>query len=231
MATYNGEMFIKEQLSSILLQLSDGDEVVVSDDGSSDHTLDVVASFGDSRVKVVLNNGPHGVVPNFENALRATTGDVVFLADQDDVWPDNKVKVCLEALNGADLVVHDLKFMDADGNLSDNGFFESRHSKSGFWRNLYKNGFMGSCMAFKKEVKEYALPFPKGILWHDMWIGLMAECKGKTLFIPQQLLWYRRHGLNASPTGEHSSFPFSKQLQYRWRMFYNAIFRFVSKVF
>ncbi len=223
MATFNGGRFIHEQIASILPQLSVGDELIVSDDGSSDNTLQEIANFTDSRIRLVRNTGPHGVVPNFENALRMVKGDVVFLCDQDDVWAPNKVELCMKALEHSDLVVHDLLFVDSEGNRSAGGFFESRNSGSGFWKNLYKNSFMGSCMAFKKYILDFALPFPKDILWHDMWIGLVAERKGRTTFIPERLLYYRRHGSNVSPTGDKSSFTFMKQLQYRWSMLVNVL--------
>ncbi|MBO4333508.1 MAG: glycosyltransferase [Aeriscardovia sp.] len=225
LAAYNGGIYIHDQIASILPQLSTGDELIVSDDGSSDNTMQVVAAFNDTRIKLVENKGPHGIVSNFESALRMVRGDIVFLCDQDDLWTPNKVQVCLKALENADLIVHDLMFLTADGCVSDVGFFKSRNSGPGFWKNLYKNGFMGSCMAFKRSVLDFALPFPKDILWHDMWIGLMAERKCKTLFIPEQLLYYRRHGDNASPTGDKSSFSLLKQLHYRWVMLKNALKR------
>ena len=80
-------------------------------------------------------------------------------------------------------------------------------------------------MAFKSNLLNYILPFPKHILWHDMWIGLTAEKKGKTFFIPDILLYYRRHGENASPTSEKSSFSRLQQILYRLQFLYYTIFR------
>lgn len=225
LAAYNGGKYIQKQVASILPQLSEGDELIVSDDGSSDDTLQVLAEFCDSRIKVVQNTGEHGIVRNFENALRQVKGDYVFLSDQDDIWLPNKVEWCLKSLEHATLVVHDLKFLYADGTVSTEGFFKSHGSGPGFWKNLYKNSFMGSCIAFRRSVLDYALPFPKKVLWHDMWIGLVAERKGKTVFLPEQLMLYRRHGNNASTTGEESAFSFAKQLQYRWVMLVNVLKR------
>lgn len=225
MATYNGAKYIEAQLSSILPQLSAEDEVVVSDDGSSDDTLQRIASLNDVRIRVFSNEGKHGVVGNFENALKQTKGDVIFFCDQDDVWTPNKVEVCLKALQSADLVVHDLDFCDENGQVFGNGYFSIRNSGPGFFHNLYKNGFMGSCMAFTRRVKEAALPFPENILWHDMWVGLVAERKFNTVFLQDRLLRYRRHGNNASPTGESSDFSIGKRFSYRWTMLYNVLMR------
>ena len=225
MATYNGERFICEQLKSILAQLSEDDEVIVSDDGSKDGTLDIVDSLNDSRVKVFRNEGRHGVVPNFENALKHSSGDIIFFSDQDDVWSEKKVEVCLKALENADLVVHNSDVIYEDGGHENEDFFLLRRSGSGYWKNLYKNSFVGSCMAFRSEVKKYVLPFPKHILWHDMWIGLMVEKHGRTKFIDEKLLFYRRHGENASATSEKSYFSKGKQIRYRLEMLYYTTIR------
>lgn len=219
-ASYNGEKYIKEQLDSILCQLNAGDEVVVSDDGSNDTTICVLESYHDERIKIFKNSGRHGIVPNFENALKHSSGDYIFLSDQDDIWNGEKVKRCIDALKGADLVVHNSIVVFEGGNMADIDFFHLRNSRGGYWKNLFKNSFMGCCMAFRKEVKEYVLPFPKHILWHDMWIGLMVEKYGRTKFINDQLLYYRRHGDNASATSEISGFSRWLQVKYRLQMLY-----------
>lgn len=224
MATYNGEKYIREQVESILCQLGPEDEIVISDDGSKDHTIQIVDSL-DKRIKIILNEGKHGVVSNFENALKHSSGDYIFFSDQDDIWSPDKVERCLHALENADLVVHNSRVFFEDDSQPEGDFFIMRNSGSGFFKNLYKNSFVGSCMAFKKEVKSYVLPFPEHILWHDMWIGLMVEKKGKTKFINDQLLYYRRHGNNASATSESSTFSLAFQLKYRLQMLWYTLFR------
>ncbi|MCD8291094.1 MAG: glycosyltransferase, partial [Prevotella sp.] len=91
-ATYNGEKYIEEQIRSILSQLSDNDEVIISDDGSHDQTLSLIQSIGDKRIKIFQNEGRHGFKYNFENTLKKVQGDYIFLCDQDDVWLPNKVQ-------------------------------------------------------------------------------------------------------------------------------------------
>ena len=224
-ATYNGGKYFKKQLDSILTQLGNIDEVIVSDDGSKDETIKVIDSFRDDRIKIYHNDGPHGVVPNFENALRHAKGDIIFFSDQDDIWAENKVEVMVKALEDADLVVHDALIMDKDDNVSDVNYYSLRPPHEGFWKNLYKNCFVGSCMAFRASLLPKVLPFPKHILWHDMWIGLMASKIGRVKFIDDKLLYYRRHGDNASPTGEKSTFSVGKQLEYRLQMLYYTAVR------
>ena len=225
MATFNGGKFIREQVMSILPQLGEDDEIIVSDDGSSDETINILNSFQDRRIKVIANKGRHGIVPNFENALKNSCGDYIFFSDQDDIWNINKVNTCILALKDADLVVHNSRILFERNCSKELDFFQWRHSGPGYWKNLYKNTFVGSCMAFRKEVKGYALPFPKHILWHDMWIGLITEKHGVTKFINDQLLYYRRHDGNASTTCSSSSFSRWTQLKYRIQMFYYTLNR------
>ena len=91
MATYNGERFVVEQLASILPQLAPEDEVVVIDDKSSDSTSELVAGFGDARIRLIEHQERQGVVCSFEDAVRSASGDILFLCDQDDIWAPDKV--------------------------------------------------------------------------------------------------------------------------------------------
>ncbi|MDR0620012.1 MAG: glycosyltransferase, partial [Bacteroidales bacterium] len=114
MATYNGEKYIKEQLDSILCQLGMDDELIISDDGSTDKTLEIIQHYQEPRVKILSNVKRHSIIGNFENALIHAKGDYIFLADQDDVWTSDKVNVVLAALATTDLVVSDCTVVDGD---------------------------------------------------------------------------------------------------------------------
>ncbi|GAB4015098.1 glycosyltransferase family 2 protein [Spirosoma koreense] len=204
MATYNGALFIEEQIISILNQLSDDDELIISDDGSTDSTISLIESFCDPRIHLVINPRYGSAVRNFENALRHAKGKVIFLSDQDDIWYPDKVEVLLKDLNHYDLVLTDCRVVDEQGHTLSESFFASRGSQLGFWRNLWKNSYMGCCMAFNRKVLTYALPFPKHIHMHDWWIGLLTELHGTSYFRNQPLIQYRRHKANVSPTSEGS---------------------------
>ena len=95
-ASYNGGTFIHQQLSSILYQIGENDEVIVSDDGSTDNTVSVIKSFHDKRIRIIDGPGQASPVMNFENVLNAAKGDYIFMADQDDVWLDGKVTICMD---------------------------------------------------------------------------------------------------------------------------------------
>lgn len=208
MAAYNGESYISEQLLSILSQLREGDEIVVSIDPCTDKTLSVVNTLAriDSRIKVYEGLGK-GLIKNFENSISRCTGDVIFLSDQDDVWQPDKVETVMNHFNaGADLVLHNCKVVDSMLGEIHPSFFELNKSAPGFVKNIIKNSYMGCCMAFRKELVPMFMPFPEKIPMHDQWIGLIAQrCSAEIVFEDKPLLLYRRHGANASETGgEHA---------------------------
>lgn len=202
MASYNGERFILEQLTSILSQLGKDDELIIVDDASHDSTSAIIAEIGDRRIKMLRNPTNKGIVASFEIALRNATGEIIFLSDQDDIWSPlkvNKVLTVFETFPDATLVITDVSLIDGGGNL----LLQSRQTKqpfrSGLLPNLVKNGYTGCAMAFRRAVLEYALPFPSSVPMHDMWIGTLNEMYGKTMFYNEPLVLYRRHGSNASP--------------------------------
>ena len=131
MATYNGEKFIKKQLDSILCQLDMQDEIIISDDGSTDNTLNIIKSYNDNRIKIF--EGPHnGVKQNFANAISKSQGEYIFLSDQDDIWVKNKVTIILEIFEKEKCacVLHDNIIFDSNtGKTIQNSFFKFRNSK------------------------------------------------------------------------------------------------------
>ena len=210
MASYNGIAHIQKQVDSILAQLTDADELIVSDDGSTDGTREWLEELAlrDGRVRVL--NGPQkGVVKNFENAIAACEGEWIFLADQDDEWmPDKRNAVLAHAAQtGVALVMHDARVVDEQGTVLAESFFALRGSRTGFVKNLWKNSYIGCCIAFSRQLLSYITPFPEGIPMHDQWIGLQAERHGGAALLYKPLLNYCRHGDNATAM-THGSFKF-----------------------
>lgn len=193
MATYNGEKFIAEQLTSILNQIAPDDEVIISDDGSTDGTCAIIESFGDQRI-TLLHNKAHNFKHNFINALQHAHGDYIFLSDQDDVWLPNKYDICCNYLAQYDLVITDNIITNATLETIHPSFFEFYHSGKGIIKNAIRNTYFGACMAFRHHILDIALPVPRtNEIGHDIWIGLVAEIVGTVYFIPQPLMLYRRH--------------------------------------
>ena len=225
MATYNGEKFIQQQIDSILEQLSDRDELIISDDGSTDSTISIIKKYDDKRVFLYTNSGINGVAHNFENALRHASGDFIFLSDQDDIWEADKVSTLVKELANYDCVLHNAYLIDAAGDFLENDLFSIYKSRKGYIKNLFRNTFVGCCMAFKKELLKNILPIPKEITMHDMWIALIAEKKGETKLISDKLIQYRRHDNNASTTSNKTKFSKYYQLKYRLIMLYYTTLR------
>ena len=101
MAVYNGDRFIGEQLESFVRQTRLPDELVVSDNASTDRTVEIVRDFARRapfKVRLLINDRNLGAAKNFERAITECTGDVIFLSDCDDVWYPNKVSVMEQAL-------------------------------------------------------------------------------------------------------------------------------------
>jgi glycosyltransferase involved in cell wall biosynthesis len=221
--TFNGALHIRAQLDSILSSPL-VTEVIVSDDGSADDTVEIIKSFKDARIRLI--SGPcDGLVSNYESLLSIASGEYIFLADQDDVWLPNKVETMLAHLYEADLVVSDCMVVDGQLNILYPSFFVLRNSGAGLTRNLLRNTYLGCCIAFRRELLKHALPFPRHLPMHDWWLGLIAEIFGRVAFIDQALVLYRRHGKNVSPTSERSRTSLITRL--RWRAYLSTalIFR------
>ena len=242
MATYNGEKYIEEQVKSILLQLSEHDELIASDDGSTDNTIKILESFEDKRIKIFHHDKKHIKVPlllsskaannfylaarNFENALTKAQGDYIFLSDQDDIWMQNKVEKILPYLKEDILVISDAWIVNSNLEKID-VLSKHRIYKKGFLTNIYVSGGapQGCVCAFTKKIKDFILPIPKNVLTHDFWIGLLSELKFKSMYIPEQLILYRRHSLTISHT-ERSLHSFLYILKYRAFMFFECLKRY-----
>ena len=204
MAAYNGERYITAQLQSILSQLAAEDEVIVVDDASSDATRQCVRSLQDSRVRLIEHTRNMGVSHTFEDAIRAASGSILFLSDQDDLWKPRKVEVILNAFHSnpdATLVATDTAIIDSEGALLSVSYFSERGEfRPGLWANLVRNRFGGCTMAFRAELIEEILPLPhKYAVLHDIWIGIRNSLSGhRSLYIPETLVLNRRHSSTAT---------------------------------
>jgi glycosyltransferase involved in cell wall biosynthesis len=218
MAAHNGSRYIHEQIASILPQLGKRDELIVVDDASGDNTTALIESFGDGRVRVMRNVQNVGAVRSFERAVQLASGDIIFLSDQDDIWHSDKVRAFITRF-AADptvtLVIGNGELIDADGRPLGERIYSNGSFATGVLANLLKNRYQGAAMAFRREVAEVALPFPKGIPMHDSWIGLVNAIIGKAAYLDEPLLLYRRHGSN-STVGKHGPIP--RMLAQRWTL-------------
>ncbi len=230
-ATYNGEKYLREQLDSILLQIGQDDEVVISDDCSTDGTLELLQSYHDDRIRILhhdstsirtsfpLDKPTH----NFENALKHAKGDIIFLADQDDVWLPGKVEKMVQALENADLAMHDCIIADTELNSIAPSYFDVVKVTTSAWRNAIKCTLLGCCMAMRRNVVEKALPFPKTNVGHDLWLGMVADTKFRFSLVREPLLMYRKHGKSMTTAGTKSKYGLWFKMDYRLTIFRHLI--------
>lgn len=219
LCTFNGARFIHEQLHSIAEQSVVPDELVISDDGSSDDTLTVIdealkqlaqsiPAFAATRIAVLKNSSPLGVTKNFEQAITATTGDIVVLCDQDDVWLPTKLQQMLAAFGSSQdsvFVFGDADLIDAQGEPLGMTLFDGLSLKKSE-RNgiedgkavdvlIKRNIVTGATAGFTRDIATAALPFPAGWV-HDEWLAMVAAVKHSRFVVLQPLLGYRQHGNN-----------------------------------
>jgi len=232
-ATYNGEKYIHKQLKSIIDQIGINDEIIISDDSSNDATVPIIKSFHDKRIVLLESNKFKSPVFNIENALKKASGDVIFLADQDDIWLPHKISLTMPFFNIYDVVVCNGFIVDQYENIIKESYFSWRKSGHGFVKNLYKNTYLGCAMAFNRKILNKAIPFPKKIAMHDIWIGLIAEVYGKSYFMEESLFQYRRHNNNytysfeindKNPSKNSLVFKFKYRFYFLYYLFRRIIF-------
>lgn len=229
MATYNGGKFIREQIDSIISQMSETDELIISDDGSTDDTLSIIESYSDERIKIYKHrinkdglSNSELIGKNFEFLLGLAKGDFIYISDQDDIWMPNKLQVMNDYLKKYDVVICNGTYMcdsECDGTLL---------YKSSFIYNNYilrRPTYFGCCTAFKSELLKKILPFPNRMPIYDHWIGLICEHYGSCLFIDIPLIKHRLHSNNAS---SNSNFSFFYKIYYRIRFMKDFLIRLIK---
>lgn len=215
MCTFNGEKYIKEQIESIINQSCMPDEIVICDDCSKDNTVNIIKEILDNwsgNVNLVENEKNLGYRKNFEKAISLCKGDIIFLSDQDDVWNKNKIKIMSKVLNASSnaiLAFHDVEVVDENLNLIKKSFWKllrfdyQKFLQNDFRRIFEGNVVQGSACAFRKELFNYAKPFPEAAI-HDEWLGLVALAKGNIIPVNKSLAKYRQSGNNAIGAGSVS---------------------------
>jgi glycosyltransferase involved in cell wall biosynthesis len=207
MTSYNGEQYIEAQLRSILDQTKPPDEIIICDDGSTDKTIEIIdrVTAGRSGTRLIRNQQRHRFIRNFEKAIGETTGDIIFLSDQDDVWFPDKVETMVRVFSedpSAVLVYSNAVLTDSE--LKPTGtVFDQRKGidlrKPPTIHEMSRGiAFNGPMIAFRSKLKPYVIPIsPLSLQWtHDHWIGFIAYAVGEIKVIDESHVYYRRHDGN-----------------------------------
>lgn len=237
MTTYNGEKFIRKQIDSILAQLSDEDELIISDDYSTDNTLEIINSYDDKRIKILNHIADKNLLKkkycrnfylatnNFENALSVAEGDYIFLSDQDDIWYPNRIEVMKNYLKTNDLVMCNFSTINENDKVIKNNYYQNDPVSKRMLKNVISCKFLGCCMAFNRAILDYILPFPKNLIGHDYWIGCLGVHGFRYSFIKEPLHYYRRSGFNVSSATGKSNNTFLFRIKYRIDFFLQIIIK------
>ena len=219
MATYNGARFIREQLDRLARQTVLPAELVITDDGSSDNTLEIVADFAAQApfpVRVERNPENLGYRANFMKAAGLCTSDLIAFCDQDDIWLPHKLETCLKLFEKDDvlLVHHDATVVDeglnAIGRLEQYKPPHALNPPLSLSPRSLAPGFTeilkSTLLSFNSLWSQSRDPFDRTQTEpHDKWFFFLAASLGTIGYVDEPLALYRRHGSNLTNWREPSS--------------------------
>jgi glycosyltransferase involved in cell wall biosynthesis len=224
LCTYNGGKFLKKQLQSICDQTYKNVEIVVVDDGSTDHTLSVISEFtGKANIRLFRNDSNLGFIKNFEKAVSLCSGAYIALSDQDDIWLPEKIETLVKSSENTILTYSDAELIDHEDrplhtSVSD---LVNPVTLSNPLPLLINNCAPGNTLFFRKELLQYACPFPEKI-FHDWWLLYVAACVGTISYVATPLVRYRQHGENITNMNHHrKDVPKETKSQRMERMLYS----------
>lgn len=208
MATYRGKDFVKEQISSILLELGPDDELIVVDDASPDETAEIVGSFEDPRVRLIVAPLNRGYVRTFEEAIGLSRGRFILLSDQDDVWIKGRLAAMLSALDSAKVVAGNFDIL---GNgrrpwIPKLSSSDSGRNLANLWGILVGyRAYYGCAMGFRRDALSLVVPIPPYVREsHDLWMAICGNMAGSVAHLDESTVLRRLHGDNQTPSGWRS---------------------------
>lgn len=211
LCTHNGAKYLAELLDSLSNQGQLPNELVVSDDASSDATLSILEDYRSRApfsVRLLANRQRQGVIKNFETALSACTGDYIAPCDQDDVWNPDKLEKLValvrhmetEPGHGPYFAHTDVELVDSNLNRMGVSYLEHQGLKPADfqqYRTLAVQNYIPGCSTlFTRDLLTYALPIPEAAVMHDWWLALLASMAGEIRYDPSRTVLYRQHGEN-----------------------------------
>lgn len=204
LATFNGGLYLRQQLDSILSQSLRPVDIVISDDGSTDDTLTILLEYQQKYDFIqVVNNPVGGINNNFVNAIKSCRAQWVALCDQDDIWSSEKLYSLYSKRFNAEIVYSRSQLISDTGQplpvLAEEylGFGNYQHGRVCPLYFFNSNCVSGHSMMINRRVVDKALPIPDGLMF-DQWFALVASCKGSIEFIDRPLTLHRIHDTNSN---------------------------------
>lgn len=216
MTTYNGGLFLKKQLDSILKQTVKVSEIIVCDDGSSDGTLQLLEEYAKlTNLKYFVNKKNLGFVKNFEKSISLCSGEYIVLADQDDIWYPYKVEVLLDSV-GDNLLIHsDCDLINEEDEILLKNFKGEIKTHKNAEDFLFNNVVTGCTSMIHRDLLHKTIPFPAGISYHDWYLAINAAYLGKITYTSKSLTGYRQHTNQDTGTGINETSSLIKNCWYR----------------
>lgn len=232
LATYNGELYLEEQLRSIENQSLSPAHVYIADDGSTDYTKIIISKWTKSTTIPTTYLPPlkHrlGSIRNFERLLSISKSNYVMLSDQDDLWHSDKainlissIRI-LESHYGSNiplLAFSDLQVVDSSGHVISSSFFRYQHLNpfNSDWNLIGLQNIVPGCSCVvNRKCIQLSLPFPDEVVMHDWWLALVASFSGKTIYYQRSTINYRQHINNVV-----GAKPFTALISQRLSLFVN----------
>jgi len=215
MTTYNGEKYLREQLDSLYSQTRIPDEIIVTDDLSSDNTVKILEEYKKNKgLKYFINDKRLGVNKNFEKSVSLCSGNYISFCDQDDIWLPKKIEKSYIKLkeiekNGLPSLVkvnhieiNDKKEIIRYKKMKDSGLFTDM---------VFDFYLLGCTMMFNRKMLDYMLPFPEtSVVIFDAYSYYTSLIVGNHYRISEPLMYYRRHFSNT--TGKYKKDSIYKKL-------------------
>jgi glycosyltransferase involved in cell wall biosynthesis len=196
LCTYNGADNLEAQLDTLVNQTYEIKEIIIVDDCSSDSTLQIIERYQRNFpfVKVFKNEFNLGYIKNFERAISFCSGEYIALADQDDIWHLDKIKLMVDNIGQHALIYHDSQFVDERGNLLPKKLSEVLKMYEGNQPHffIFNNCISGHSLLFNRRLLKDVIPFDKRY-FHDKYISLIASERGGIKYLDYPLVRYRQH--------------------------------------
>lgn len=201
LCTYNGEKFLQQQLDSILQQTYAIDEIIIVDDCSTDDTKNILSrnALNNNIIKMYINDVNIGFTKNFQKALLLATNNYIAIADQDDVWKNDKIEKIMSAWDDKTLLAYcnSIQFRnDIPTTISVNKKNRKIAGDNPRLLSMF-NTVSGHNIIIKKELLSLATPFPNTV-FYDWWLALVAMCNGGIFYVDEVLVYQRAHQNNVT---------------------------------
>jgi glycosyltransferase involved in cell wall biosynthesis len=219
LATYNGEKYLAQMLDSLVAQKKPADVIIAVDDGSKDSTCEILERYKDKLpLEITKFEKNRGHRASFSTALEKARelladDDLIFLADQDDIWLPNKLEVMSQKIGDSSMIFGDAEIIDGDGVVTESSWRKKAEIVEQLSQQALLTGYTnvtGCMVAFKAGLLKTALPIPQDVPVHDQWITLCATAENGYRAIADKVIQYRIHGNNAIGEGNKT---WSEKLQ------------------